>query len=691
MDLESPSPKPSEAAGAPGEAASPAAAAEPARAPLPIVGIGASAGGLEPLEALVARLAPANLAVVVVQHLAAGREGVLVDLLRPRTTLDVSAAVDGTVVLPGHLYVAPAGVDLALEGGRLRVAPRSDEAAVRHPIDAFLRSLAVERGRLAIGVVLSGSGTDGTLGLEAIRQHDGVTLVQDPATAVHRSMPESAIDTGSGDACLAPAAIGDELMRLAGHPYVTAAEEALGLPEAGLAGIFALLRKAYGVDFSRYKRGTIVRRVERRMLLNQLDEVGGYVAYLESNPQETVALYGDLLIGVTSFFRDAEPFEALRTLVLPRLLDARPHDVPIRIWVAGASTGEEPYSVAMSLFEYLGDQVLDRKIQIFATDVDDAALARARHAIYPPSIELDVSPERLQRFFAKVERGYQVSRPIRDAVVFAHHDLSRDPPFSRLDLVCCRNVLIYMQPSSTGPRAPAARAARAWASASASRRASSRRTAGASRARASRVRRRRSASRSRGSAPPRGLGSRPSRVRQGRADVAARGCEGWWMGVLTGRDPHRTEGLLAVPLTAPSPAAQVRVLVVDDHADVRETLCELLALDGFAVEAVDGGAAALERLADAGAAGLPDVIVLDYSMPGMTGGELLERLEGDPALANIPVLMLTADVESARATASQFGCAWLAKPSAAMLLPTAVARLAAAARGLVTGSFRRSG
>jgi two-component system CheB/CheR fusion protein len=411
----------------------------------PVVGIGASAGGLEALEALTHKLSPDQMAFVVVQHLAPGHVSMLSDILARGTTMRVVTIEHGMHIQPGTIYVAPPTVELSLDGEELRVARESDVRGPRHSIDTFLRSLARVGGSKAIGVVLSGSGSDGTLGLKAIQEEGGITFVQEPDTASQPSMPQSALDAGCADFSLTPAEIGDELMRLSAHPYVGRARPIKSDDRDAIMRIYAQLRGAYGVDFTQYKRTTVERRIGRRMALHRLEKIDDYLSFLASDGNELRSLYNDLLIGVTSFFRDTEPFDALKNVVFPRLLENHPADAPIRIWVAGCSTGEEAYSITISLIEFLGERATRHKIQIFATDVDDDALSRARFATYPASIEIDVSPERLQRFFVRTDKGYQVARPVRDVVVFARHNLGKDPPFSRLDVITCRNVLIYMQ------------------------------------------------------------------------------------------------------------------------------------------------------------------------------------------------------------------------------------------------------
>ena len=411
----------------------------------PVVGIGASAGGLDALETLTRRLSSDGMAYVVLQHLAPDHESLLTEILARCTSLRVVTISDKMALETNTIYVMPPDANVAVEGGLLRLSPPS-ERIPRHSIDFFFRSLAAERGTAAIGVVLSGAGSDGTLGLKVIKEAGGITFAQEPATASHPSMPESALDAGCADYCLAPAEIGDELMRLSAHPFVARKRPQRLFSEAILAEIFGRLLRAFGVNFAAYKLATIERRIERRMALQKIERAEDYLKLLEGNFEELNILYGDLLIGVTGFFRDHEPFEALKAVVFPRLLDKRSTDAPIRIWVPGCATGEEVYSIAICLLEYLDGRPAGYRVQIFGTDIDDQALTRARLAVYPQSIEVDVSRERLQRFFSRVDKGYQLSRQVRDLVVFARHNLGKDPPFSRLDLVSCRNVLIYMQP-----------------------------------------------------------------------------------------------------------------------------------------------------------------------------------------------------------------------------------------------------
>jgi two-component system, chemotaxis family, CheB/CheR fusion protein len=419
--------------------------ARSSRLQFPVAGIGASAGGLEALEALTQRLVPDRMAFVVIQHLAPAHVSMLADILNRGTPLRVATIEYGMRLDPGVVYVAPPNVEVSLEGDELRVVAPDDASGRRHGIDAFFRSLARAAGPMAIGVVLSGSGTDGTLGLKAIKEEGGITFAQDPSTAAQPSMPQSALDAGVADFALTPAEIGLELVRLSAHPYVRSTPPAQFVDADSAEKVFGQLRVAFGVDFGLYKQNTIERRIARRMALHKIGGMAEYQTLLAADAHELRSLYNDLLIGVTNFFRDAEPFDALKEVVFPRLFENRPSDVPVRIWVAGCSTGEEAYSIAIALLEYLGDRAGAYRIQIFATDVDDSALARARAGAYPPNIELDVSAKRLRRFFTRTDKGYQVVRNVRDLVVFARHNLGKDPPFSRLDLVTCRNVLIYLQ------------------------------------------------------------------------------------------------------------------------------------------------------------------------------------------------------------------------------------------------------
>lgn len=416
----------------------------------PIVGIGASAGGLEAITALLKELpADTGMAFVLVQHLAPTHESMLSELLARETSMPVHEITDGMSIKPNHIYVIPPNANLGLLHGVLHLMPRDDEKGQHLPIDFFLRSLAKEQSSRAIGIILSGSASDGVLGLMEIKAEGGITFAQDE-TAAHSSMPLSAIAAGCVDFILPPHKIAYELVRIAQHPYLkiekSKEEKALPGEEDNLRKIFLLLRQSSGNDFTYYKQSTILRRIKRRILLHKLERLEDYVRYLQESPKEVEALFRDLLINVTSFFRDPEVFQGLKKIVFPSIVKDRPEGLPIRIWVAGCSTGEEVYSIAISLFEYLGDMAPNTPVQFFATDLDVQAVDKARSGIYPPTIAEVVSAKRLQRFFTKVDEGYQISKHIRDVCIFAQQNVFKDPPFSRLDLISCRNLLIYLSP-----------------------------------------------------------------------------------------------------------------------------------------------------------------------------------------------------------------------------------------------------
>ena len=418
----------------------------------PIVGIGASAGGLEAFTQLLNYLpTDTGMAFVIVQHMAPEQESALSLILGKATRMPVHEAQEGMAVAPNQVYVIPPNVSMSIDQGVLKLKPRPRKNGVFMSIDTFLLSLAEDRGNKAVGVVLSGADSDGTRGIEAIKAAGGVTFAQCQDSAQVNSMPNRAIATGQVDFILPPDQIAQKLAEISSHPYianqpVTELEANPPAPASqdALAIIFNLLRKATGVDFTHYKQTTLNRRIGRRMLLYQLENLEDYTRYLQSNPAEITALYHDALIHVTSFFRDPESFDALKSLVFPVIIKDKIPGTPIRIWVAGCSTGEEAYSIAICLLEFLADQVPRLPIQIYATDISETVIESARIGFYTPSQVANVSPERLYRFFVQVEGGYQVSKPVREVCVFAKQNLIGDPPFSRLDLITCRNVLIYL-------------------------------------------------------------------------------------------------------------------------------------------------------------------------------------------------------------------------------------------------------
>ena len=416
----------------------------------PIVGIGASAGGLEALEQFLKPVPKdCGMAFVIVQHLDPTHKGVLPELLQRCTELAVQQVTDGMKVQPNCIYIIPPNKDMSLLHGALYLFAPTRPRGLRLPIDFFLRSLAEDQCERSIGVILSGMGSDGALGLRAIKEKAGMTLVQEPTSAKFDGMPRSAIDAGLAD-MVAPAS--ELYSRLAAylHHQPLATHSELMLKErdqSGLDKIVILLRAHTGHDFSQYKKSTLYRRIERRMGLHQFDKIAHYVRYLQENPQERELLFKELLIGVTSFFRDPPAWAQLQEQVIPALLAHYPAGGQLRAWAAGCSTGEEAYSLAIAFKETLAtlNPPPSFSLQIFATDLDRDAIAKARQGVYPENIVADVSPERLRRFFIKEESGsYRIGKEIREMVTLAPHNVIMDPPFTKLDLVICRNLLIYL-------------------------------------------------------------------------------------------------------------------------------------------------------------------------------------------------------------------------------------------------------
>jgi two-component system, chemotaxis family, CheB/CheR fusion protein len=421
----------------------------PPRPGFPIVGIGASAGGLAALNELLAALPPdSGMAFVIVQHLDPTHPSMLAEALSRATAMKVAAATDGTEVEPDHVYVIPPNTDLALEGNSLALVPREKSRKPHLAIDFFFRSLAAQRGAQAIGVVLSGSGSDGTEGLRAIKAEGGITFAQEPKTATFGFMPESAINAGVVDSGIPIAALAKELVRLSRHPYLaaTARPAPSEKDEDSFGKILALVRSRTGVDFSEYKRATIQRRAARRMALLEEEDLESYLRLLQTDDAEARALCEDVLIHVTSFFREPAAFEAVAKKILPRILESKPKGALLRAWVAGCSTGEEVYSLAISLLESAAYQEHPRPIQIFGSDVSEKAVEKARAGIFPDTALRDLGEDMRRKYFVKLDHGYRISKLVRELCVFVRHDLARDPPFARLDLVCCRNVLIYFGP-----------------------------------------------------------------------------------------------------------------------------------------------------------------------------------------------------------------------------------------------------
>jgi two-component system, chemotaxis family, CheB/CheR fusion protein len=426
----------------------------------PVVAIGASAGGLEAYKEFFHALpADTGMAFVLIQHLDPSHHSLLAEILSKATQIPVNEVKSGVRIEPNCVYVIPPGAFMAISAGAFTLTPRSKESGQHLSVNFFMRSLAAERKSSAIGIILSGTGVDGTLGLENIKAEGGLTFAQEPATAKYDGMPLSAIDSGCVDFVLPPKEIARELHRLQHHPYIRQDEQvaeeqgkeladsiAPPLREQDFITILDHLRRTSGVDFRQYKPNTIHRRALRRTAILKLDSFGEYAKYLREHPEEAQKLYDDVLIPVTSFFRDFEAFEALKAQVYPAILKDKGNKGSIRMWAPGCSTGEETYSLAMTLLEFLGDKASSYQVQIFGTDLNEKGIQKARTGLYRESIAEEISPERIQRFFVKVEGGYRVNKAVRDMCVFARQNLAADPPFSQMNLVACRNLLIYIQP-----------------------------------------------------------------------------------------------------------------------------------------------------------------------------------------------------------------------------------------------------
>ncbi|MCX7192057.1 MAG: PAS domain-containing protein [Proteobacteria bacterium] len=416
--------------------------------------MGASAGGLEAFEQFFRSMPPVSgIAFVLVSHLDPSHASILTEILQRSTAMPVVEVQDQMKVEPDHVYVIPPNRDMAIFHGVLQLFVPDQPRGQRLPIDAFLRSLAEDQGENAIGIILSGTGTDGTLGLRAILGAGGVSLVQDPVTAKYDGMPDSAIAAGYATRVLPVEKMPEFLMS-----DMSARNNPPAVPAAvmsGMSRILMQLRSATGHDFSQYKKSTIGRRIERRMAMHDINSLEVYSRYLKEHPAEISKLFKELLINVTNFFRDPEAFDALRTEILPQMLKDKSEDYVFRVWVAGCATGEEAYSIAILLTEYMEEAHLERKVLLFATDLDDDAIAVARAGFYPPNIAQDMSAERLRRYFVKEEAGFRVKKSIREVVVFAIQNIIKDPPFTRLDLLSCRNVMIYLEPEVQSRLLPA--------------------------------------------------------------------------------------------------------------------------------------------------------------------------------------------------------------------------------------------
>lgn len=412
-----------------------------------IVGIGASAGGLEALQQFFVNLpAKSNIAYIIVQHLSPDHKSLMAEILGKYTPMQVMQAEHLMPIEPNVVYLIPPKKNLTIKAGHILLNDY-DHRRINHPIDIFFNSLAEESREKAVAVVLSGTGSDGTNGIKTIKEHGGIVMAQDPQSAKFDGMPRSVINTGLADFILAPKDLAQELLNLADYHHLLLPQ---GSSEPSdievLNRIYSSLKSVSGIDFTYYKRNTVLRRIERRMVVTKSADMESFAALLEKNPNETELLMKDILIGVTRFFRDREFFEKLKVTALASILNHAAENEPIRIWSAGCSTGEEAYSLAILMQELMEETGRKREIKIFATDIDTQAIERASKGVFPESISEDITPERLAKYFTEKNDQYHISKEIRKMIIFAPHNMFSDPPFGKLDLISCRNVLIYFQP-----------------------------------------------------------------------------------------------------------------------------------------------------------------------------------------------------------------------------------------------------
>ncbi|MCP3875505.1 MAG: chemotaxis protein CheR, partial [Desulfobacteraceae bacterium] len=416
----------------------------------PIVGMGASAGGLEAFESFFKQMpSKSGMAFVLVSHLDPTHISILPEILTKQTKMKVHQIEDGQRIKPNNVYVIPPNKDLSILNGKLVLMELSMPRGQNLPIDNFFRSLAQDQGSNAICVILSGTGSDGTLGVKEIKANLGMIMVQDEKSSKYDGMPRSAIATGLADYIVTVEEMPKYLVKYSKHLFIKkeSVKDTDGIKyQKELNKIFLLLRSQTNHDFSRYKKNTIYRRIERRMHVHQIDNIKDYVAYLTKTEQEVHVLFKDLLIGVTSFFRDPEAFENLKNNHLIEMLNSKPEDYKVRVWTAGCSSGEEAYSIAILIQECMEQMGRHFEVQIFGTDIDEDAINSARTGLYPLSISADVSSDRLKRYFTKEENMYRVKKSIREMLIFAPQNLIKDPPFTKLDLLSCRNLLIYLGP-----------------------------------------------------------------------------------------------------------------------------------------------------------------------------------------------------------------------------------------------------
>lgn len=418
----------------------------------PIIGIGASAGGLEALEIFVKNIPiDSGMSYIIVQHLSPDYKSLMVELLSKHTRLKVQRVEDGMIAEPDSIYLIPPRKSLTIFHGKLYLTDLSYGKVLNLPIDVFFRSLAEDQGEKAVGIILSGTGSDGTLGVRAIKGSGGMIIVQDPDSAKFDGMPKSAINTGLADYILAPENMPERIKGYFQHFYNYRTDNtanALFLDESSLLKILSIIKNKSGMDFTNYKPNTIIRRVERRISINQIDSASEYISLLLRSESEINTLYKDLLINVTKFFRDSDAFDIIKSKVIPNILKSKNPDDPVRVWSIGCSTGEEAYTLAMLFSEVMEDNDQDLSIKVFATDIDREAIEFAGYGLYPESIISDIGPQRLKKFFISRNEGYQINENIRKMVIFATHNIIKDPPFSKIDLICCRNMLIYLKPNA---------------------------------------------------------------------------------------------------------------------------------------------------------------------------------------------------------------------------------------------------
>lgn len=431
------------------ESTAPAENAKSSLKSFPIVGIGASAGGLEALEQFFTNMQKdSGMAFVVIQHLDPTHVGIMPELLQRTTLMKVNQVTDNLSIKPNQVYVLPPNRSMAILKGTLHLFEPTEQRGLRLPIDIFFRALADDQKEKSIGIILSGMGSDGSEGLKAIKEQNGIVLVQDPESSKFNGMPGSAIQTGLVD-IIAPAnELPEKLIGMINKiPLIKMKPAVSEKDKSSLQKIVILLRSKTGHDFSLYKKTTLYRRIERRMNVHQIGTITNYVRFLQENPIELEILFKEILIGVTHFFRDSNVWDKLRDLIIPDIIKALPNGHLLRAWVTGCSTGEEAYTLAI-IFKEACEKIKPGKnisLQIFATDIDTDAINLARKGVFSEYIASNVSAERLNQYFAKNENGYTIKTPIRDMVVFAPHDVTKDPPFTKLDFLFCRNLLIYME------------------------------------------------------------------------------------------------------------------------------------------------------------------------------------------------------------------------------------------------------